>query len=136
VRLSRVGLDSFLGALDHPASALSQQPDRVAVSSRVTARRLAEAMSTVPGLVVLDVRSPAERASGAITPSLHIPIAQLRRRLGELDPRCPVVAYCAGGYRSSIAASLLRRAGFADVSDILGGYGAWEVAQARKAATA
>jgi len=34
--------------------------------------------------------------------------------------------YCAGGYRSSVAASLLRQSGFADVSDILGGYGAWE----------
>jgi hydroxyacylglutathione hydrolase len=125
VRLSRVGLDSFLGALDHPASALSQQPDRVAVGSRVTARVLAEAMGAVAGLVVLDVRSAGERASGAIAPSVHIPIAELRRSLSELDPRCPVVAYCAGGYRSSIAASLLRAVGFADVSDLIGGYQAW-----------
>jgi hydroxyacylglutathione hydrolase len=125
VRLSRVGLDSLLGALDHTAAAFSQQPDRVAAGSRVTARQLAEAMNTVAGLVVLDVRSPAERASGAIAPSLHIPIAQLRGRLSELDPRGPVVAYCAGGYRSSMAASLLRAAGFADVSDLIGGYQAW-----------
>ena len=40
----------------------------------------------------------------------------------------PTVVYCAGGYRSSVAASLLRQNGFADVSDILGGYGAWEEA--------
>ena len=38
----------------------------------------------------------------------------------------PTVVYCAGGYRSSVAASLLRHNGFTDVSDILGGYGAWE----------
>ena len=44
---------------------------------------------------------------------------------GELDPTVPTVVYCAGGYRSSIAASTLRAHGFADVSDILGGYGAW-----------
>jgi rhodanese-related sulfurtransferase len=42
--------------------------------------------------------------------------------------------FCAGGYRSSIAASLLRRAGFEDVSDILGGYDAWESARTRQAA--
>lgn len=125
VRLARVGLDSVVGALDHPASAFFQRPDHVAVGSRVTARQLAEAMGSVDGLVVLDVRSPAERASGAIEPSLHIPIAGLRRRIGELDPSGPVVAYCAGGYRSSIAASLLRASGFDDVSDLIGGYQAW-----------
>jgi rhodanese-related sulfurtransferase len=43
-----------------------------------------------------------------------------------LDPAKPTVVYCAGGYRSSVAASLLRHNGFTDVSDILGGYGAWE----------
>ena len=43
----------------------------------------------------------------------------------ELDPAAPTVVFCAGGYRSSVAASVLRQAGFADVSDVLGGYGAW-----------
>ena len=46
-------------------------------------------------------------------------------RAGELDPARPVVIYCAGGYRSSIAASLLRASAFADVSDLIGGYQAW-----------
>jgi len=48
--------------------------------------------------------------------------------VGELDPGRPVVASCAGGYRSSIAASLLRASGFADVSDLIGGYQAWQAA--------
>jgi len=52
----------------------------------------------------------------------NIPIAQLRSRMAELDPLKPTVVYCAGGYRSSIAASLLREANFVDVSDVLGGY--------------
>ena len=47
----------------------------------------------------------------------------------ELDPAKPTVVYCAGGYRSSVAASLLRQNGFADVSDILGGFGAWDDAR-------
>jgi hydroxyacylglutathione hydrolase len=54
-------------------------------------------------------------------------MATLLDRHGELDPERPTVVFCAGGYRSSIAASTLRAAGFTDVSDLLGGYGAWQV---------
>jgi hydroxyacylglutathione hydrolase len=49
-------------------------------------------------------------------------VGQLRKRLGELDAHKPTVVYCAGGYRSSIAASVLRAHGFNDVSDVLGGF--------------
>jgi hydroxyacylglutathione hydrolase len=128
VRLARVGLDSVLGTLDQPAVALAQRPDLVDVSSRVTAGQLAAALVEMPDLVVLDVRGPGERAQGAIEGSVHIPIPQLRTRIGELSPDRPVVAYCAGGYRSSIAASLLRAYGFDDVSDLIGGYQAWSAA--------
>ena len=76
--------------------------------------------------MLLDVRNPAELAEGTIPGALHIPLAQLSSRLAEIPAGLPVVAYCAGGYRSSVAASVLRRAGFADVSDLLGGYGAWK----------
>jgi rhodanese-related sulfurtransferase len=57
--------------------------------------------------------------------ALNIQLPQLVHRMGELDPSVPTVVYCAGGYRSSIAASTLRHAGFGDVSDLLGGFGAW-----------
>jgi rhodanese-related sulfurtransferase len=128
VRLSRVGLDSVIGALDQPAKAFSERPGVAGIASRLTARQLAEARAEIPDLVVLDVRGPGERAQGSVGGSIHIPIAQLRERAGELDPARPVVAYCAGGYRSSIAASLLRARGFADVSDLIGGYQAWAAA--------
>lgn len=77
------------------------------------------------GVAVVDVRSPAETAPGTIPGALTIPVNELRARLGEIPATGPVVVYCAGGYRSSAAASVLRRAGFADVSDLLGGYTAW-----------
>jgi hydroxyacylglutathione hydrolase len=128
VRLSRVGLDAVLGALDQPALAFSECPGVADVASRLTARQLAEARAEMPGLVVLDVRGPGERALGRIEGSAHVPLAELRRRTGELDPARPVVAYCAAGYRSSIAASLLRARGFGDVSDLIGGYQAWVAA--------
>jgi hydroxyacylglutathione hydrolase len=56
-------------------------------------------------------------------------VGQLRTRVGELDPSAPTVVYCAGGYRSSVAASLLRESGFEDVSDLIGGFDAWTQAQ-------
>ena len=60
-----------------------------------------------------------------ITGAVNIPVARLLDRIGELDPARPTVVYCAGGYRSSIAASSLIAAGFDDVSDVLGGYEGW-----------
>ncbi len=64
-------------------------------------------------------------AIGSIEGATTIPVGQLPGRIDELDPNAPTVVFCAGGYRSSVGASVLREAGFADVSDILGGYGAW-----------
>jgi rhodanese-related sulfurtransferase len=63
-----------------------------------------------------------------IADAVNNPVGQLPDRVSELDPRKPTVVYCAGGYRSSVAASLLRQRGFDDVSDVLGGYNAWDEA--------
>jgi hydroxyacylglutathione hydrolase len=125
IRLARVGLDDVGGALAEPGAAFYQRPDVVTFASRVTASQLADLMAEIPELILLDVRGPAERASGAIEPSSHIALPHLRRRMDDLDPDRPAVVYCAGGYRSSIAASLLRAVGFVDVSDLIGGYQAW-----------
>lgn len=71
------------------------------------------------------MRNTAEREEGFIEGSLHIPLAELARRIDEIPADRPLVVHCAGGHRSSIAASLLRHQGRTDVSDLLGGYGAW-----------
>jgi rhodanese-related sulfurtransferase len=76
-------------------------------------------------LQIIDVRNPGEVEGGTIPNAVTIPVGQLPARLSELDATKPTVVYCAGGYRSSVAASLLRHNGFTDVSDILGGFGAW-----------
>jgi rhodanese-related sulfurtransferase len=79
----------------------------------------------VVGLQLVDVRGPGEFRLGTISGAQHMELAALTRHLDQLDPRRPVVVFCAGGYRSSIAASTLRSRGFRDVSDIIGGYNAW-----------
>lgn len=73
---------------------------------------------------MIDVRNAGEFASGHV-PSAHpIPLAQLPQRLAEL-PDAPFAVICAGGYRSSIAASLLARAGHEGIADVIGGTAAW-----------
>ncbi|MCI4673895.1 MBL fold metallo-hydrolase [Candidatus Mycolicibacterium alkanivorans] len=125
-RLARIGFDRVVGYLAEPYQVMFTHRDDVEVASRLTSNALGERMADVPELQIVDVRNPGEAAAGMIAGAVNIPIGQLPDRIDELDRRRPTVVYCAGGYRSSIAASLLRRRGFADVSDVLGGYGAWE----------
>ena len=134
VRLARVGLDHVVGALDQPEAAFLERPEAIRIASRVTASQLADALASQPELVLVDVRGSGEREAGYIDPSEHLPMPELRARLDELDPARPHVVYCASGYRSSIAASLLRARGFRDVSDLLGGYQGWAAATATAAA--
>ncbi|NQY56547.1 MAG: MBL fold metallo-hydrolase [Ilumatobacteraceae bacterium] len=124
-RLARIGFDRVVGALSDPLAAMAAHPERIARASRLTALELAERRRSVDDLQLVDVRNPGEVALGSIEGALPIPVGQLPGRLDELDSARPTVVFCAGGYRSSVAASVLRRSGFHDVSDVLRGFGAW-----------
>jgi rhodanese-related sulfurtransferase len=124
-RLARIGFDRVIGCLSDPYKAMFVHRDEVQIASRLTAAAFAERRRHVAGLQVVDVRNPGEVADGAIAGAIPIPVGQLPSRVSELDPTRPTVVYCAGGYRSSVAASALRRHGFSDVSDIVGGYNAY-----------
>jgi hydroxyacylglutathione hydrolase len=123
-RLGRIGFDRVVGYLEHPLETMAAHPTSVAAASRLTSTAFAEIGAETPELQIVDVRNPGEVEAGAISHAQLIPLGQLIGRLEELDPKAPTVVYCAGGYRSSIAASLLRQRGFSDVSDIIGGYAA------------
>jgi hydroxyacylglutathione hydrolase len=126
VRLARVGFDRIDGALDDPLRVLVEHAEVVEPSSRLTVQEFRARQRDVPGIQVVDVRNPGETERGVIPGSATMPLPQLTSRLSELDPTRPTVVYCASGYRSSIAASVLAAAGFDDVSDLLGGYEAWK----------
>ena len=129
-RLGRIGFDRVLGYVDRPFEVLQAHQDQAQVASRLTPMDFEERRTELDDIQLVDVRNPGEHALGTLPGAVNIPVGQLPGRLDELDPARPTVVYCAGGYRSSVAASLLRANGFDDVSDIVGGYGAWtEVVQ-------
>ncbi len=124
-RLARIGFDRVVGVLGESLRAMLENPERVQRASRLTAADFDARRDLIEGLQLVDIRNQGEVALGTIDGALELPVGQLPSRLDELDPTAPTVVFCAGGYRSSVAASVLRQAGFEDVSDILGGYGAW-----------
>lgn len=125
-RLARVGFDRVIGQLDDLPSVFTQRPDLVETALRFTAGQLAELLNLEPGVQLVDVRNPGETADGIIPGAREIPLPTLVDSIESLDYTAPVVAYCASGYRSLVAASVLRAAGFHDVADLLGGYSAWQ----------
>ncbi|MFJ1569340.1 rhodanese-like domain-containing protein [Streptomyces erythrochromogenes] len=125
-RLARIGFDRVAGYLRSPDDALPALADEVTPASRLTAAQVRAALAGDNPPVVIDVRNCGERGdNGFVDGALHIALGELPRRLDEVPRDRPLVLHCAGGHRSSIAASLLRHHGFTDVSDILGGYAAW-----------
>ena len=129
IRLGRVGFDRIVGHLARPELALAAHPESVETASRLRADELQARMATIDDMAVVDVRGPAETDAGVIPGAVVIPLPALPRELDRLDPTRPTVVYCGGGYRSSVAASLLRARGFTDVSDLLGGHAAWQVVE-------
>jgi hydroxyacylglutathione hydrolase len=88
----------------------------------------AEALSALArggGVQVIDVRGPDEWRRGHLAGAIHIPLAALPNRVGDLDPAIPMVLQCGGGGRSSIAASLLKAAGMKQISNLSGGFDGW-----------
>ncbi|HEX6569958.1 MAG TPA: rhodanese-like domain-containing protein, partial [Acidimicrobiales bacterium] len=125
VRLARIGFDRLRGAVVDVEGLLADRPDLAVQARRLAARDLAAWRDNEPGLQIVDVRNPSEQETGVVPGAVRIPLARLLDRHRELDPTAPTVVYCAGGYRSSIAASLLRSRGFTQVADLQGGYDAW-----------
>ena len=125
MRLGRIGFDHVAGYLANGMLALDSRPELVAGTERVSPEELAEELHRAVPPFVLDVRAPRERGTNRIAGSVNIPLNHLQSRIAEIPRGRRVVVQCAGGYRSSIAASLLRQHGFANVADLAGGMQAW-----------
>jgi glyoxylase-like metal-dependent hydrolase (beta-lactamase superfamily II)/rhodanese-related sulfurtransferase len=125
VRLARVGLEKVAGHLVGGIAAW----DRAGLPlGRLPQIPVHELNDQLRALRVLDVRRPGEYASGHVPGAVSIPLDRLEAEVDRLDRSQPTAVICAGGYRSSAAASLLLRHGFLDLYNVIGGTSAWVAA--------
>ena len=120
-RLARVGYDNCVGYLDGGIQAWTAAGEPVETIESVTAESIADKMDSLP---VLDVRKPGEYAAEHLEHAEHVALDFMLDDLGDLKPNNPYYVHCAGGYRSVIAISLLKRKGFKHLIDIAGGFAA------------
>ncbi len=128
VRLGRIGFDHVAGYLQNGLQSLESRPDLIAFIERLSPQFVAEVLALNQPPLAVDVRAPREREQKHIGGSLSIPLNHLVQNMEALPKNRPLLVYCAGGYRSSIAASLLKASGFDSVCEIAGGIAAWESA--------
>lgn len=129
MRLGRIGFDHVAGYLQDGLNTLETRPDLMQRTDRTTAALLAADQASANPSFVLDVRSPKEFQSKRIEGSTNIPLNHLEERLAEVPRNRTVAVHCAGGYRSSIAASILQKHGFENLTELAGGIAAWQAAK-------
>lgn len=125
-KLLRIGYREPAGWLAGGMQAWRIAARPLAFLAQWTAQELDAQRRDKSGLFILDVRQPAEWNAGHIPGAEHISGSELPARLADVPKDRPVAVYCGSGYRSSVAASLLRRNGHPQVYNIVGGFAAWQ----------
>jgi hydroxyacylglutathione hydrolase len=129
LRLGRIGFDHVRGYLKGGMEALAGRPDLVWPTERVSAPMLAEQLAGPDPPWLLDVRNPREWATKHIGGSMNVPLNHLQERIAEIPRDRRIAVHCAGGYRSSIAVSILHQHGITNLIEMAGGFAAWEAAR-------
>ena len=129
MRLGRIGFDQVAGFLEGGLAALDGHPDLTARTERLGPDVAAARLAAAGAPLLVDVRAESERRQATIAGSMHLPLNHLRERLDALSRDRALIVHCAGGYRSSLAASLLQVAGFTAVAELAGGISAWQARQ-------
>jgi hydroxyacylglutathione hydrolase len=128
LRLARVGLENVAGALAGGIEAWESSGRPLASIEQIAVDELERRLIEGESLEIVDVRRPMEWQSGHIAQARHLPLNDLPGRAAELSPGDPVAVVCAGGYRSSIATSLLEQKGLRRLTNVVGGMSAWSTA--------
>jgi len=129
LRLGRIGFDHVRGYLKGGMEALAGRPDLVWQTEQVSPLVAAEELASADAPLVLDIRTPREWSAKHITGSVNIPLNHLQERIAEIPRDRRIAVHCAGGYRSSIAASILHQYGITSLIEMAGGLAAWEAAK-------
>ena len=129
LRLGRIGFDHVKGYLRNGMEALAKRADLVWPTDRASVLVLAEELNGPEPPLVVDVRAPREWATKHIDGSVNLPLNHLAERIAEVPRDRRIAVHCAGGYRSSIAASILHQHGITNLIEMAGGLAAWEAAK-------
>jgi hydroxyacylglutathione hydrolase len=127
--LIRVGFDDVRGYLEGGLPAWVEHGFEVARLSTMSVHDLASKLKGEERPFVLDVRTDSEWEAGHIEGARHIHGGLLEERMDEVPRDRPVAVVCGSGYRASIASSFLKRGGYEDVTNVLGGMSAWKAAK-------
>ena len=125
VRLSRVGFSSMLGYLKGSFDAWAAAGEPIDLIIDIEADELAMDIPHDPNLLVVDVRRETEYADGHVKDAQNLPLDEMTDvlNLAQFDDKQNLYVHCAGGYRSVIASSLLKRHGIHNLRNVLGGWG-------------
>ena len=127
LRLARVGIDNVQAYLEDGIAGWIAGGYELDYIPQISVQEFVELLAQEKDhIAVLDVRESGEFQAGAMDNSARIPLGQLQDRAQELDASKLLVVHCKSGYRSSIATSILRRAGFRDIANLTGGFDAWK----------
>lgn len=121
-RLSRVGYDNTLGYLKGGFAAWKKAGREVETLGRITVADLEKAVKEGQAPLVIDVRKKSEFDSEHLIDAVNIPLNEINRHLAEIPRNKPFVLHCQGGYRSMIAASILKQRGWDHFTDLIGGF--------------
>jgi len=129
LRLGRIGFDHVRGYMRGGMEALADRPDLVWPTERISAPAVAEELASAGPPLLLDIRNPREWATKHVEGSVNVPLNHLQERIAEIPRDRRIAVHCAGGYRSSIAASILQQYGITNLAEMAGGLAAWEAAK-------
>ena len=121
IRLSRVGYDGTVGYLEGGFESWKKSGKEVDTVKRITAEEFAKIHETENQLTI-DIRKKSEFQSEHILDAVNIPLNEINNHLAEFPKDKPFILHCAGGYRSMIAASILKQRGWDNFSDVIGGF--------------
>jgi len=135
IRLGRIGFDRVVGFLSGGAAAFAERPELVRKHTRIDPNELRALLQRPAPPLVVDVRAVSEWNAGHIDGARNEPLPKLRELARDLPRDRELVIQCQGGYRSSIACSLLEQAGFSGLRDLRGGWNAWSAHETMNASS-
>jgi glyoxylase-like metal-dependent hydrolase (beta-lactamase superfamily II)/rhodanese-related sulfurtransferase len=119
IRLSRVGYDNTIGYLQGGFEAWKNENKEIDHVERISASELENKHKENP--IIIDVRKQSEFDSEHVVNAINIPLNQINQRFSEIQSEQNFIVHCAGGYRSMIAASILKSRGYHNFVDVEGG---------------